>query len=83
VAFLMEQLRVEDPIIRKARAPHHPGNARTCPCRRLKMRSSTKPDRNLSFNFSARWADCHNAQSFQLLEAKAIGEDPENPENRA
>jgi len=75
VAFLMEQLRVEDPIIRKAALL----TIRETPEPALAGALNAELDKagpELELQLLSALADCHNAQSFQLLEAKAIGEDP-------
>jgi len=76
VAFLMEQLRAEDPVVRKAALltiREMPGPALADA---LNAAIGKAPP-ELELQLLSALADCHNAQSLQLLEAKATGDDPE------
>jgi HEAT repeat protein len=76
VAFLMGQLRAEDPVVRKAALL----TIREKPGPDLAAALNAEVDKagpELELQLLSALADCHNAQSFDLLEAKAAGEDPE------
>ena len=76
VEFLMEQLRAEDPIVRKAALL----TIREMPGPALAGALNAEIDKagpELELQLLSALADCHNAQSLQLLEAKAAADDPE------
>jgi HEAT repeat protein len=76
VAFLMKQLRAEDPVARNAALlaiREIPGPALA----RALNKELDKAGPELELQLLGALADCHNAQSLQILEAKAAGNDPE------
>jgi hypothetical protein len=76
VEFLMEQLRAGDPIARKAALL----TIREMPGPALAGALNAEIDKagpELELQLLSALADCHNAQSLELLEAKAAGDDPE------
>ncbi|MGO8929627.1 MAG: family 16 glycoside hydrolase [Limisphaerales bacterium] len=76
VAFLMGQLRAKDPVVRKAALltiREMPGPA-LADALNAEL-NGARPE--LELQLLSALADCHNAQSIQLLEAKATGADPE------
>jgi HEAT repeat protein len=75
VAFLMEQLRAEDPVVRQAALL----TIREMPGAALAGALNAELDKagpELELQLISALADCHNAQSLELLEAKAAGGDP-------
>ncbi len=75
VAFLMEQLRAEDPVVRKAALL----TIREMPGAALAGALNAALDKagpELELQLLSALADCHNAQSLELLAAKAAGDDP-------
>jgi HEAT repeat protein len=76
VAFLMGQLRAEDPIVRQAALL----TIREMPGPALAEALNAEIDKaspELELQLLYALADCHNAHSLRLLEAKSTGEDPE------
>jgi HEAT repeat protein len=76
VAFLMEQLRAEDPVVRKAALL----TIREMPGPALAGALNAeigKAGPELELQLLSALADCHNAQSLQILEAKATADNPE------
>ncbi|MGA2660749.1 MAG: HEAT repeat domain-containing protein [Verrucomicrobiota bacterium] len=75
VTFLMEQLRAEDPVVRQAALL----TIREMPGPALAGALNAELDKagpELELQLISALADCHNAQSLELLEAKAAGGDP-------
>ena len=76
VEFLMEQLKASDPVARKAALL----TIREMPGAALAGALNAELDKagpELELQLLSALADCHNAQSFELLEAKAAAGDPE------
>jgi len=76
VAFLMAQLKAEDPVVRKAALL----TIREMPGAALAGALNAALDNagpELELQLLNALADCYNAQSLQLLEARATGGDPE------
>jgi HEAT repeat protein len=75
-AFLIGQLRAGDPVVRKAALLA----IREMPGPDLASALNAEIDKagpELELQLLSALADCHNAQSLQILQAKAAGEDPE------
>jgi len=76
VAFLIGQLRAEDPVVRKAALL----TIREMPGPALAGALNAELDKagpELELQLLGALADCHNAQSLQLLEARTAADDPE------